>query len=451
MGPMKRGFARALGTVLLLTLPARGAVHRLPLTAAIAAAESNPLARAASEERRVAEARLREVEGLRFPHVELTSFLAPSPEIHCENADCTRTRPHEVAPAFRGVFGGARLEAIQPLYTFGKLDAASGAAERLVKMNAALADGTRGDLAFETTRAYFGLRLAREIGAVLQDGADQLRAKKQSLEERLEHGDAAITVQDRLRIETLEAELEMRLAQAHEQAAIALSGLRALVGDAEADIEDQALEPVDFPLAGVDRYVRDAESARPDLRAGRQGVAALGEQVKLERARYLPDLALVGGATLTRAQGVDQPPSAFAYDPFNATTAELALVLRWSADVVSQSARIDRARAEQNRGKALLEAATAGAQFAVHQAYEQATGAKSRLEAAQRGEKTARGWVASVVQAEAVGTASVRDLADAYLAYFTLKTRVLESTYDWNLAVAALRRAIGSLAPQSHP
>jgi outer membrane protein TolC len=71
--------------------------------------------------------------------------------------------------------------------------------------------------------------------------------------------------------------------------------------------------------------------------------------------------------------------------------------------------------------------------------------AKVRLDAARLGEKSARGWVASVAQADAVGTASTRDLADAYLAYFTLRSRTIESTYEWNFAIAALGRATGTL------
>jgi outer membrane protein TolC len=52
-----------------------------------------------------------------------------------------------------------------------------------------------------------------------------------------------------------------------------------------------------------------------------------------------------------------------------------------------------------------------------------------------------------------VGTASARDLADAYLAYFTLRGRVFQSIYEWNLAITALERATGGQSPttSTHP
>jgi outer membrane protein TolC len=79
----------------------------------------------------------------------------------------------------------------------------------------------------------------------------------------------------------------------------------------------------------------------------------------------------------------------------------------------------------------------------VLQAHTRAVEARSRLASAREGEKNARGWVASVIQADAIGTTSASDLADAYLAYFTLRGRLLQSTYDWNVAVMTLKRSIG--------
>jgi outer membrane protein TolC len=84
-------------------------------------------------------------------------------------------------------------------------------------------------------------------------------------------------------------------------------------------------------------------------------------------------------------------------------------------------------------------------------AHARAVEARERLDAARDGEKSARSWVASAVQADAVGAASSKDLGDAYIAYFTLRGRVVESIYAWNVAVLTLRRAIGEpVLPPRH-
>lgn len=436
-------------SMMLFAELASAAPKRLSLADVITKVRSNPAARAANAEHDAMRARAAEARGARWPRVQVTTFLAPSPEIRCDNAECTTTSPVDFAPNIQGVFAGARLEVFQPLYTFGKLDAAASAGDHAVAMQSALAERVKSDMVVEATRAYFGVAFARDLVAMLDDGAKQLAKGKATLVERLQSGDDEVTVQDRLRIDAFETEVVLRLSEARERETTALEGLRALCADREVDIADATLIAAERELGNPDSHWKAAGERSPELMAARHGVLALEQQDALERARWWPDLLVMGGATIARAQGVDDPPSAFANDPFNATRAELALVLRWNVEPAMQAARVDRTRAEQARGQELAKAARVAVEFAVRDAYNRAREAGTRLDAARQGEKSARGWVASVLQADAVGTASARDLADAYLAYFTLHGRVLQSAYEWNVALAALARATGQLTPSS--
>jgi outer membrane protein len=434
----------ALG--LLTGQTALAAPVRLSLADATARAQANPVARAAILSQRAVEAQADEARGARWPRFNLIAFLAPSPDINCVNEDCTRTSPSTtITPVFDGLFVGARLEVLQPLYTFGKLDAAIEAGDNAVRLTSAQADGVKGDMAVETARAYFGVGLARQLAAMLQDGAEQIRKGMKTLDDRLESGDPDVTVQDRLRLSTFETEVAVRLSEAREKENTALEGLRGLVGEREADVVD-GFAPVERGLGDVEAYLKSAQADSPELRMASHGVNALEQRTRLEKARWLPDLALAGAVQFAHAQGVDEPPSAFANNPFNNTRAEVAAVMRWTVEPAMQAARVARAEAEQARASSLQEAARRLVEFNVRDAHNRAREAKVRLEAAQQGEKNARGWVASVMQADAVGTASARDLADAYLAYFTLHSRVLQSTYDWNVALTTLERATGELS-----
>lgn len=444
-------FAPWVAALLCVSPLAAAEPRRLTLPEVIARVRVNPGARAADAEREAARARAEEARGARWPRLTFTTFVAPSPDIRCTNADCTRTSPVDFAISFQGAFGGARVEAIQPIYTFGKLDAAAAAGADAFAMQAALADRVEADLVVEATRAYFGVALARDMVAMLEDGARQLAKAKASLAERIENGDSEVTVQDRLRIDAFETEVALRASEAREREASALEGLRALCADREVDITEGGLTATESKLRPPDAEWQAAQAGSPELRAARHGVAALGHQAELEQARWFPDLVVMGGATITRAQGVDDPPSAFANDPFNQTRAELALVLRWTLEPAMQAARVARTQAEQVRGQELQNAAQLAVEFAVRDAYNRAREAGARLDTARQGEKSARGWVASVLQADAVGTASSRDLADAYLAYFTLHSRVLQSAYEWNVALAVLDRATGRLMTQEAP
>ena len=393
---------------------------------------------------RAARARLSAARRSILPHIEVTSFLAPSPKINCENPECTITSPHDATVALGGLFAGVDLTVTQPLWTFGKASAGGAAARSGVVAQRHLADAAAGDVVFEAVQAYYGLKLARETLWMLEDGKSEIDDALKQLVERIKQGSSDVTVQDRLRVETLRAEVGARLTEARDAEAQALAGIKALAGRTDVDIDEDPLEAVSFTLAGsADAYLSRARTHRPELAAARAGAAAAHQLARLEKNRLWPDLALVATAKAARAGGVDNPPSAFANDPFNTTGVGVGLALKWTIDPLAQVARIRQTRAEADQADDLARAATLATDLEVRQAYSAAAQAHARALAARSGEKSARSWVASVLQAQAIGVADSKDLADAYIAYFTLRTRMLSAIYDFNLAAFRLRRALG--------
>ena len=417
---------------------------KMTLDEVVSKAKQNARITAEAHNVNAQKARASAVRGARYPKVRLTAFLAPSPDIDCDDPDCIRTSPKEVTVDFQGVFGGANLSIIQPAFTFGKLTAASNAATQAVSAAKFQKDSVTSDLVLRAAKAYFGVKLARELVWMLEDGLERIDSALHSLQEKLQQGEEGVTLQDRLRVQTLRAEVEARLIQANAARETSLAGMRALVEDSSALVDDDQLRARPFTLPKTDtEYLAHAKQNRPDLNRARAGVDAVQQLAKLEQAKYWPDLLLIAGLNIARAQGVDNPPSAFADDPFNTTGASLGLVLRWNLDLASQPARVRQSKKEHLRATSLLKAALSLATFEVQSAYAMASGAKKQLVATQKGETAARAWLASVVQADAIGTAEAKDLADAYAAYFTARSRVLQSTYDWNIATIRLQKAVG--------
>jgi outer membrane protein TolC len=48
-----------------------------------------------------------------------------------------------------------------------------------------------------------------------------------------------------------------------------------------------------------------------------------------------------------------------------------------------------------------------------------------------------------VLQADAIGAAEAKDLADAYIAWFQMRARWAQAVFQWNVAVVRLGRASG--------
>lgn len=407
--------------------------QKLTLDQVIAKAIANPKVEMAQSDRVAAEARLAEANAARYPRIKATAFGTISPEITCDNPECTITTPKDFAWDFKGLFGGASVDLTQPLFTFGKISHAQAAARAGIDAQKALADEAAGDAAADAAKAYWGLKLAREMGYMLEDGIEQITKARESFDERKD-----TTIQDRQRVAVLLAEAKAQRAEAAQLEAQALAGLRAITGVADADIDETELAAVDHALPEA------LDSAkRPQSVAAKSGVIAANELASFQHSYYFPDLALVGTAFISRAQGVQDPPGVFAYDPFNRTGAGLVVALQWQVEPWTVKAKLDRARAEAHKMKAQAELATIGAGYDAQLALGEARAAKAKLAATDEGEKAARTWLASVLQNQAVGTAEAKDLADAYIAWFQMKARWSQAVFQWNVAVVRLGRATG--------
>ncbi|MBA3820070.1 MAG: TolC family protein, partial [Deltaproteobacteria bacterium] len=300
----------------------------------------------------------------------------------------------------------------------------------------ALADEAADDVAVDAARAYWGVKLARELGYMLDDGVEEIGKAVTRMEERT--GADAVSIQDRQRVAVLLAEAKVQRADALAGEQLALAGLRALTGIAEVDVDDTVLGALTSEVPATARGDR-----RPQAVAAREGARAYDELARMARSYYFPDIALVGSAVIARAQGADDPPSAYANDPYNRTGAGVVLALQWQLEPWTVKARVDRARGEAHKARAQSELARAGATFDAETALSEATSARAKITAADEGVKAARTWLASVLQAEAIGAAEAKDLADAYIAWFQMRARWAQAVFQWNVAVVRLGRATG--------
>jgi outer membrane protein TolC len=430
---------------------------KLTLSQVIAKAIGAPRVQMAEGDRDSASARVDEADAARLPHIKGTAFATISPKIACTTnvlTDvlgttmgaaaaaaatqlCLTTEPSNFAFNFYGVYGTAEVDVTQPLYTFGKIKHARSAARAGLDAQRALVNEAAGDVAIDAARAYWGLKVARELGGMLDDGIEEIAKAKKDFDAKK---DATIT--DRQRVAVLLAEAKAQRTEAAQAEGEALAGLRAVTSSADADIDDDE-------LAAVDHIVPDAKTlatgarARPQRVAANAGATAGDELAALAAAQYFPDIALVGSAVISGAQGVVDPPSAFAYDPYRRTGAGLGVGIQWTIEPWNTKAQTERARAEAKRLHAQAELADLGAAFDAENARVDAVTAHDRLVVASEGEKAARTWLAAVLQNQAIGTAESRDLADAYIAWFQMRARWAQAVLQWNVAVMRLGRATG--------
>jgi outer membrane protein len=403
-----------------------------------------------------------------LPTGDLSSMVAPVPEIRCQpltlnpngptdlnyrDQHCDNTnfsfqtkQTFSAITDLRGVFTRTELKIVQPLYTFGKISAGINAAELGVDASRSKASGQVADVELNVRRAYWAAKLAREMLSMLDEGLEYLNDAQKKIDEELAEGSGNASVTDRLRLRTMRADIEARSLEAQRGADLAKAGLRALIGPsapADLDVDDAPLETQTVPARELTSYNDLAHAYRPEVKALDQMVSAKRALADLEWRRQYPDLVLLGTATYAYASSIDHPSNAFANNPYNTSGVGIAAAFRMPLDLFVKNAHAQRLRAEFREAELRRDDALGGINFEVEKAYTEMKEAEQRLKTVQKGEKAARQWIAAIMQNISVGLAETKDFSDALLAFFQARVRSLQGIYDHNIAVASLTRVSG--------
>ena len=381
-----------------------------------------------------------------LPSGELRGVLTLSTPITCYPSTefCEKTNIANVAQwqGISGVAGEINLTLTQPLYTFGKIEHGTRAAEHGIEVEKQRVEIARAETELNVARAYWGLKGSRTALATAVDARDQLAAWVKKIEDDLDLDKPKynFNINDLQRLKVGVSQIDLVVADMTRNAGIAFNGLRAAVGE-YSEIDDAELEPVEIVERPLEYYQRAALDARPEIKALAAGVKARTELARFRRAEMLPDLAVVGTVGYRGAMGVEEPQNAFLNHLNPGLVWGGALAVRQPMDLFVRHARLEEAHAETRALLAQQQLALTGIGFEIAQAWENLGEARRRLDAADRGQRTARGWLTAVQQNIDLGTAEARDLVDAARSYYELRLRFYQAIYDVNLNVFVLRKA----------
>ncbi|HXU71600.1 MAG TPA: TolC family protein [Polyangia bacterium] len=422
---------------------------------------------AAREGIKSAEAQLSQATRQWWPTGQLTFALTGSPDVRCNDPvtgmpwtspggnqqralhDCTSTdvvdlRSGEQVLPVHGVAFNLGINLVQPIYTFGKIEAARKAAQAGVDVARAQVDKDRQEVTFNATRAYWLLKWARAAEATLEDATSRLKEQMKKINDDIDNGKTTYTVNDLIRLKLALDQAELTSLDVEKAKELGLSGVRMLTDEPDADIDDSELDIADGGEEPLSYFEDAARVHRPDARMVAAGMRASHAGRALQFANLMPDLGLAMSFTYAYAQSVDDPQNAFLNHP-NALGAGFALVLRYNLDVPQKLAAHSKAVADDLVAVARRRQALGGIYIDILNDWLDARAARRKSEIAGHSEKVARGWYNSVDQNLKVGVAESRDLVDAARSYFELRMRHLQTIMELNMAMATLKQAAGVL------
>lgn len=242
------------------------------------------------------------------------------------------------------------------------------------------------------------------------------------------------------RVESMRGALE----RAKGAVAIARDRLATLTGSSTAFVAEIA-EPVtrlpEPPTGTVEELLARAKEQRPELRAMRKMVEASDRLRTSERNAALPTVSVDGNVLHAQPNPRYFPPNR---EKFR-TSWEVAATLAWSPNnAILGYQRTQRASAELARARADLMALEDGVRMELVQAYEDFKAADAAARASDSQQKAAEETYRVRSATYRVGAGVQIDLLAADLALTQARLDYVNAVLDARIALARLRRAIGS-------
>lgn len=369
----------------------------------------------------------------------MTGGIGPAPTVRGTSVYSPDT--DKALTSHMGVAWQLGVSGAIPLWTFGKITNLWDAADAQVHVGEHEVRKEQNDVKLTVRRAYYGVQLARDALALLTEAAGRIDKYLGRLEKKVKDGDGDDI--ELLKLKMYRAELEARQSEATRQQAIALSGLRYLTGGPDVNVSDTPLQQSSHRLGPLAHYLSAARLYRPEVNMARAGVMAREAQVRMERAKFFPDLALGLSFNYSAAPLVEDQRNPFVKDNANYLSYGAALVFKYKLDFLPQSARLAQANAQLEEQRATERYALGGVGTEVEQAFLEAEDAARRLDAYTRATSYAKQWLVQVQEGIDVGTYEDQDIVDPAKEYATKRFLQMNATFDYNVALAKLAQATG--------
>lgn len=346
-----------------------------------------------------------------------------------------------------GPFIRNELTLTQPVYTFGKIAAGRAAAQQGILASEQQARVDRNRLVYEVTRLYFSNLLAIALQDLATEAQGRLAKALAKAQELYDQNSPKVTQKDLAKLKVFTAKLASQVLAARTAVQLTRDALAIAIGledPASLDLGDAQLRAPEVTLLELPAYRERGLASRPEIEALRRGIDARDALVRVERRKFLPDLAVVGNIKYAFApERTVQNDDPNVKDDFNVFNYGAAFGMRLSLGFLEQRSRLHQAQADLGAIRSQHAQAEQLIGLEIEKAFLEAVEARDRIQATRDGLKAARGWMVAETQLYQIGTGDTKDLLEALSAYAETKKDNLEALQKLQLALAELNRTIG--------
>lgn len=283
----------------------------------------------------------------RFPQIEVTGIVGPSPRARGTVQGGSPDRKDD--PHVNNVFERVEMRLVQPLYTFGKLTGFREAAEEGVKIEKAKVEEKAADLILKVKELYYGRLLASDMLGLIDEIAKDLDKAIVKTERQLKAEVPGADEMDLYKLKAFRGEVLKNREEAQKGFDLATGGLMFYAGlDRTQPFELDA-----FGLGAVPREVKSEDQGmglalelRPEMTQVRAGLKATEALVKAEQSNLYPQFFAAVNGVYAQAGNRTRQQNPWAYDPLNDRYTAIVLGFKYDLDFGITRGKIRAAQAE---------------------------------------------------------------------------------------------------------
>jgi len=327
-------------------------------------------------------------------------------------------------------FGILSAGAALPLYTGGKIRTANKAASVRVAEAKEKVTEQAATLITELTTRYYGLRLAEDVIAVRKEVLSGMDSHVKQAESLVRNG--MIASAEKLHAEVYKAEAYRALQGSVRDADIVRSALSSTLG-CQMVVAPTSELFVTNSLENLDYFQQQAQQNNPKLRQVAINKELAHLKVKIEKANYLPTLALTGSKEIYSNDLTNMVPDWF-----------VAVGLKYTIfDGLSRTRKVQAAQSLEKRVENIEEKAKNDIHVQISSLYSQLMKTKEQLESIETSLKFSNEYLRIREKSFAEGFATSLDVVDARLNLAKVKIERLNLIYSYDITLAQLLEASG--------
>ncbi|HWQ70212.1 MAG TPA: TolC family protein [Patescibacteria group bacterium] len=392
----------------------------------------------------VAMAKKDQADAGRYPQIEVTAIVGPSPRARGTVQGGSPDRKDD--PHVNNVFERVEMRLVQPLYTFGKLTSYGMAAEEGIKVEKAKVEEKAADLILKVKELYYGRLLASDMLGLIDEIGKDLDKAIQKTDRQLEAETPGVDEIDLYKLKAFRGEVMKNREEAQKGFDLATGGLMFYAGlDRTQPFELDAIGLVAAPreVEQVDRGMGTALELRPEMTQVRAGLKATEALVKAEESNLYPQFFLALNGVYAQAGNRTRQQNPWAFDPLNDRYTAIVLGFKYDLDFGITRGKIRAAQAEHLKVGEMKSFAERGIPLQVQKAHRELDEAREMLKATEDGWRNAKKWLVAAKANYDLGVGESKELGQAAETYAKLRADHYRAMYNYNLALANIEHATG--------